>query len=131
MQKEHTEIWKDRRHILWFPITFDKYWISDGRLYCRHGFIRQQEHECLLYRILDVSLTRGLLNRLCGTGTVTLKTTDESDSTLILKNIKNSKQVKDTISNLVEEERSNKGITGREILTTGGFEDFDGDGDPF
>ena len=130
MGKEEKYIWKDRRHILWFPIGFDKYWIENGRLYCRHGMISQKEHECLLYRILDISLSRSFGNRICGTGSIVLRTTDASDPIITLKNIKDSRAVKTMLSDLIEEERVRKGITSRELLSAGGgLQDVDGDGD--
>lgn len=128
MKKQPDELWRDRRHVLWFPFSFDRYYIANGRLYCRHGFLRQDEHECLLYRILDISLRRTLGNRFCGTGTITLRTTDASDPLLTLKNIKHSRAVKEMLSNLIEEERTKKGITGREVLTNSGMMDRNEDG---
>ena len=117
-------LWEGRRHILWFPFTFDKYRIAKGRIYCQHGLLKQEEHECLIYRVLDISLTRTFGNRICGTGTVTLKTTDATDSILVLKNIRDSRGVKEMISDLVETERQRKGITGREFFSAGGsYED--------
>ncbi len=118
-----TTLWKDRRHILWFPFTFDTYRVANGRIYCHHGLINQKEHECLLYRILDISLRRGLLNLICGTGTITMRTTDDSDPVLVLKNIKRSRDVKDFLSELIEKERVRKGVTGREIIANGDFDD--------
>lgn len=119
-QKENDKaVWEDRRHILWFPFTFDKYRIANGRLYCTHGFLRQEEHECLIYRILDISHVRTLGNRLCGTGTIVLRTRDSSDPTLIIKNVKNSLQVKAMISDMVEQARQERGITGREMVGAG------------
>ena len=109
MKKQQDELWKDRRHVMWFPFSFDRYYIANNRLYCRHGLLRQDEHECLLYRILDISLTRTLGNRLFGTGTITLRTTDSSDPVLTLKNIKHSRAVKEMLSNLIEEERCRAG----------------------
>ncbi len=133
MEKQTGDLWKDRKHILWFPISFEKYRIANGRLYCQHGMFRQSEHECLLYRILDISLTRTFGNRICGTGTITLTTTDSSDHYLVLKNIKDSRAVKDMLSDLIETERNQKGIIGREILSSRPapppMMDADGDGD--
>lgn len=108
-------IWEDRKHILWFGISFDRYQIANGRIYCRHGLIRQQEHECLIYRILDISLERTLLNRICGTGTIIMRTRDASDAVLVLRNIKNSQQVKDMLSEMIEQEKEAKGIVGRDM----------------
>ena len=104
MANPHTDeqetLWTDRRHILWFPWTFDVYRVANGRIYCRKGLFNQEENECMIYRVLDVSLKRTLLNRICGTGSVILRTKDASDSILTLKNIRNSQQVKDMLNNL-------------------------------
>ena len=124
-----TTLWHDRKHILWFPFTFEKYRVANGRIYCQHGLINQKEHECLLYRILDISLKRSLGNLICGTGTVTMRTTDDSDPVLVLKNIKRSREVKDLLSDLIEKERIRKGVTGREILANGSMSDDDFDRD--
>ena len=113
-------LWKDRRHILWFPWTFDVYRIANGRIYTQSGLINCEENECMIYRVLDISLKRTLLNRLCGTGTIILRTKDASDGILTIKNVKNSQQVKDMISELVEEARRENGLLGREMFGEGG-----------
>lgn len=118
-------VWEDKRHILWFPITFDHYRIANGRIYCRHGFVKQEEHECLLYRVLDISLTRGLWNRICGTGTIIMRTRDASDSILTLKNIKDSQKVKDMISDMVEDEKRAIGVMGRDMYGGGHSHEMD------
>lgn len=113
-------VWSDRKHFLWFPWTFECYRIADGRIYTRRGLINQEENECMLYRVLDISLKRTLLNLICGTGSIILRTKDASDSILVLKNIADSQNVKDMISDLVEQEREEKGLLGREMFGAGG-----------
>lgn len=59
-----------------------------------------------------------------------MRTTDDSDPVLVLKNVKRSREVKDMLSELIEKERIRKGVTGREIIANGamiddGFDDFD------
>lgn len=122
-------IWKDRSHFMWFPIRFEKYYVRNNRIYCIHGLLNQKEHECQLYRVLDLSLQRTLLHRLFGTGTIRMKTNDSSDPILMLRNISDSRAVKDMLSDLVEEAREHKGMTEREIrATNGAIEDVTGDG---
>ena len=58
-----------------------------------------------------------------------MRTTDDSDPVLVLKNIKRSREVKDLLSDLIEKERIRKGVTGREILANGSMSDDDFDGD--
>ena len=113
-------MWKDRRHILWFPWTFDVYRIANGRIYTQSGLLSSEENECMIYRVLDISLKRTLINRLCGTGTIILRTKDASDSILTIKNVKDSQRVKDMISELVEQERRDNGLLGREMFGAGG-----------
>ena len=67
-------IWEDRKHHLWFPISFTKYTVGNGRLYVNSGFLSSREDECLLYRITDITLYRSLPQRIFGTGTIELHT---------------------------------------------------------
>ena len=60
-------IWEDRKHHLWFPISFTKYTVGNGRLYVNSGFLSSREDECLLYRITDITLYRSLPQRIFGT----------------------------------------------------------------
>lgn len=126
MNTSREYIWQDRRHILWFPWTFDKYGIANGKLYVEKGLFSTEESELLIYRVLDISLRRTLTNRLCGTGTIVLKTRDASDTMLELRNIKDSQRVKDFISELVEKEKENKRVIGKEMYGSGP-EDLDFD----
>lgn len=57
-------IWEDRKHHLWFPISFTKYTVGNGRLYVNSGFLSSREDECLLYRITDITLYRSLPQRI-------------------------------------------------------------------
>lgn len=63
-------IWEDRKHHLWFPLSFTKYTVGNGRLYVNSGFLSSREDECLLYRITDITLYRSLPQRIFGTGTL-------------------------------------------------------------
>lgn len=71
-------IWEDRKHHLWFPLSFTKYTVGNGRLYVNSGFLSSREDECLLYRITDITLYRSLPQRIFGTGTIELHTKDRS-----------------------------------------------------
>lgn len=115
MDKTRDYVWQDRRHVLWFPWTFDKYAIANGKLYCEKGLLSTEESELLIYRILDISLRRTLMNRICGTGTIVLKTRDASDTILEIKNIKDSQRVKDFLSDLIEKEKEEKRVIGRDM----------------
>lgn len=121
---ESTIIWEDRKHHLWFPISFTKYSVGDGRLYINSGLLSSREDECLLYRITDISLTRTLAQRIFGTGTVELNTKDPSTPIIHLENIARPVEVKRMLSNLIEKEREEKQVVGRDMYGAAGHLDF-------
>jgi uncharacterized membrane protein YdbT with pleckstrin-like domain len=127
--------WKDRKRILGLPITFTKYVLQDSRLFYAKGLFSTTEEELLLYRILDVKLSRSFGEKLVGVGTVTLFTADATNPELVLQHVKNPKMVRDLISRLLEQERTKLNIRGKELfgvsdVDANGMPDFDGDGMP-
>lgn len=121
-------IWSDRKRILGMPISFTKYELKNKRIYTSRGLFLTSEDEVLLYRILDFSLERTLLDRILGVGTVTLYTCDKSDKELKLEKIKNPKAVRDMLSDLVEDERRKLNLKGREMYGVAGtMDDFSDD----
>ena len=115
MEKEQKIIWKDRKRILGMPISFTKYCIKNNRLYTEKGLFSTKEDELLLYRILDFRLERTFLDKIFRVGTITIYTCDETDKELYLLKIKNPKEVRDMLSDVVEEAREKYKLKGREI----------------
>ncbi len=116
-------IWKDRkRSIFGLPISFTKYSIHNDRLYVTTGFFKSETNEILLYRILDIKSSRTFMQKLNGVGTITLYSADQSDRTLLLRNIKKPTQVHAMISDLIEQERAERGLVGREMSGTAGLD---------
>ena len=114
--REVTEnIWEDRKHHLWFPLSYTKYTVGNGRLYVNSGFLSSREDECLLYRITDITLYRSLPQRIFGTGTIELHTKDRSTPVIRLENIAKSAEVKRVLSDLIEREREEKHVVGRDM----------------
>ena len=109
-------IWQDRKHFMWFPFSFTKYEIKNERLYQETGLISTHYDELLLYRVTDLCLKRSLAQKIFGIGTIVLYTKADSDKEVLLKNIKNPKEVKDLVSKLVEEARNRKKVVGKEFF---------------
>ena len=139
--EENKILWRDRKRILGLPLSFTVYEVDEDRFTTRKGFFRTETDEILLYRILDVKMIRTLGQKICGVGTITLFSADQSHHTLEIKNVKHPEAVRKFLSKIVEKERAAKGITGREIFGTAGigmdhdecdhdFTDIDGDGIP-
>ena len=139
--EENKILWRDRKRILGLPLSFTVYEVDEDRFTTRKGFLRTETDEILLYRILDIKMVRTLGQKICGVGTITLFSADQSHHTLEIKNVKHPEAVRKFLSKSVEKERAAKGITGREIFGTAGigmdhdecdhdFTDVDGDGIP-
>lgn len=128
-EKERGVIWHDRKRFLGMPISFTKYYIKKNRLYTEVGFFSSKEDELLLYRILDFKLETTLFNKIFKVGTITIYTCDETDRELKLVRIKNPKEVRDMLSEMVEGARNRNNIKGREMFGVSRGEYFDNDGD--
>lgn len=122
-------VWKDRKRIFFgLPWTFTKYSLSEDRLFINTGFFSVKEDEVRLYRIMDISLERKLWQRMCGLGTIKCCSADKTLGDFEIKNIKNSREVKEMLSNMVEEERNRKKVSSKEFMDHN-RDDFDDDDD--
>ena len=121
-------IWKDRKRIFFgLPWTLTKYSLSEDRLFISTGFFSVKEDEVRLYRIMDVSLERKLWQRMCGLGTIKCCSADKTMGDFEIKNIKKSREVKEMLSNMVEDERTKKKVSSREFMDheRDEFDDYD------
>ena len=110
-------VWKDRKRTLFgLPWSFTKYSLSDDRLFISTGFFNTKEDEVRLYRIVDISLNRTLGQRMFGLGTIKCCSADKTLGDFEIKNIKKSKDVKELLSEMVEDERNRKKVTSREFI---------------
>ena len=128
-------LWRDRKHFMWFPFSFTVYEVKKERLYIQRGLFSTSFDETLLYRITDIKLTRTLGQKIFGTGTIELCTTVDHDGHILLENIKKPMQVKELLSEAVEDARDKKKVIGKEFYGSHGMgmdslHDLDGDGEP-
>lgn len=118
-------VWSARkRNAIGLPWSFTVYYFTEERLFVKTGFLRSEENEVRLYRVLDLSWKQSLMQKIFGMGTVILQTADKSSPVVELKNIKKSREVKEKLSELVEENRERKRVVNREYMS---FEDDDYD----
>ena len=110
-------IWKDRKRTLFgLPLSFTKYSLEEDRLFIETGFFNSVENEVRFYRIMDLQLSRTLGQKMFGLGTIKVKSADKTLGDFEIKNIKNSKEVKEQLSKLVEEMRDRKRVVNRELM---------------
>lgn len=110
-------IWKDRKRFLGMPLSFTRYAMSDDRLFFSVGFLSVRDEELLLYRVRDISLKRGLAQRIFGVGTITIVSSDKSTPTLLLKNVKHPVDVKELLHENVEESKIRRRMRFSEMMT--------------
>ena len=111
-------VWSDRKHTIFgLPWSFTKYILTDEKLLIVKGFLNQKEEEIRLYRILDMSLHRSIFQRIDRVGTIHCCSSDKTSPEFEIKRIKNSREIKEMLSNLVEKQRINRGVTIREEIS--------------
>ena len=128
-QIEQNEIlWRERKRwtFLGLPWTFTVYRLSKDRLFVKTGFFTTKEDEVRLYRILDISLKRTLIQKMFGLGTIQCHSSDKTMGHFDIINVKKSYDVKNLLSDLIEKERMEKRVSNREFISDPDC-DFDDD----
>ena len=125
-------IWKDRKHNLWFPWSFTKYYIQNDRLMIQSGLFNTTLDETLLYRIVDITLKQSLGGKLFGTGSIIIKAKVDHTPEIVLQNISKPVKVRSMISELVEDSRQKRNVVGKEFYGQNGHMCMEhGDSDDF
>ncbi len=117
MKLPNNTVWSDRKHTLFgLPWSFTKYILTDEKLLIVKGLFKQTEEEIRLYRIFDMSLTRTLRERIDRVGTIHCCSGDKTAPEFDIKRIRNPRQVKETLSDLVEKQKIARGVSVREEM---------------
>ena len=111
-------VWTDRKRTLFgLPLSFTTYKLTEEKLIIESGFLSKKEEEIRLYRIMDLTLNRPFFERIFGVGTIHCCTADKSTPEFNVSKIKNPREIKDLLSDMVEKQRDEKRITAREFMT--------------
>ncbi|MCQ2510316.1 MAG: PH domain-containing protein [Lachnospiraceae bacterium] len=118
-------VWEDKKRTLFgLPLSFTKYSLTEERFFVEKGFFNKKEDEVRLYRIMDVSLTRTMGQRMFGVGTIHCCSADKTMGDFDIVSVKNPKDVKEMLSEMIEKERMAKRVANREYMTHD-HDDFD------
>ena len=96
---------KKRWTFFGLPWTFTTYTVTDEVITVNSGFLRRVENDFYLYKVVDVRLESGLMERIFGLGTIHCFSGDVTDPDLRLMHIKHAKEIKNYILKQSEEER--------------------------
>ena len=137
LTEEEDIIWQDRKRYIGLPISFTIYSFSMNKFYYKKGIFNITSEEILLYRILDITFKQSIWQKIFSVGSVILTTADKTTPLLVIQNIKTPDRVRKALSNLVEQRRDEKRVTGKEMFGAAGMfhdhgdlegVDLDGDG---
>lgn len=109
-------IWSSNRHILSFKYPFTKYTLTTRRLFVEDGVFNYRCEEIKLFRVKDTSITMNILEKLCGTGTIEMKSADSSAPSIFIKGIYETADLRQAINHYVEIERQLHGMSSMEFV---------------
>ena len=115
--EEKKELWSDKkRTFCGLPWSFTKYKLTGEKFVTQTGLFSIKQEEVRLYRIMDITLSRTLWQRMFKLGTIHCCSADRSTPEFDIKNIKDSERVKELLSDQVVHERQRKRVTSREYI---------------
>ena len=120
MKKDHfghgvNIIWTDKKRYFGMPISFTRYSVVEKpdswvKVFYDVGLLSTRHEEIHAYRIFDISIRQTLFDKIFGVGTLILQSKDLSSPNLFLTHVKNPFEVRETIAEIVEKERTEKGF---------------------
>lgn len=120
------KIYVERKRLLFFglPWTFTKYTLNPKKLLINTGLLTSVENEILLYRVMDITVKRSLMQKIFRLGSIQIISSDKTCPNLEIKNIRNVTQFREALSEYIEESRRQYRMRAGEII-----DDYDGPGD--
>ena len=95
---------------VWYLVSSTRYRLTTQRLFVQTGLIAKKLEEVELFRVKDVTLSQGILQRLLGVGNVVVLSSDDTTPRLELAGILNPVEVKEQIRNAFRASRQREGL---------------------
>lgn len=103
---------------VWYKVVSLKYRLTTQRLFVQKGLIAKRLDEIELFRIKDVTVHQGILQRILGFGTINVLSTDDSNPHVSLIGINRPVNVKETIRNSFRAARKREGVRAAEFIAS-------------
>jgi len=111
-------LWRGRPHKLFSPILSltTRYKLTNERLLVEHGFVSRRTEEIELYRVYDVAVKQGPMERIFRYGDILIETSDKTAPQFRLENVGNPIHVKDIMRLAARTERERRRVLLREEM---------------
>jgi membrane protein YdbS with pleckstrin-like domain len=101
---------------LWIRVKSCSYRLTTQRLFVRRGWLAKHVNELELYRVKDVVVDQGVLQRLLGYGTITVLADDDTTPEVHLVRISRPTTVKEMIRTQYRAARQREGVRPTEFM---------------
>ena len=102
----------------WYRVASTRYRLTTQRLFAQTGLIAKNLEEVELFRVKDVTLRQGVLDRLLGVGTVTVLSTDDTAPELELAGIRDPLAAKEELRTAFRAARQREGLRTGEFIAS-------------
>lgn len=102
--------------LVWIRVKSCTYRLTTQRLFVRRGWLAKHVNELELYRVKDVTVDQGNLQRLLGYGTVTVLAADDTTPEVHLMRISRPTNVKEMIRTQYRAARQREGVHPTEFM---------------
>lgn len=102
--------------LVWIRVKSCSYRLTNERLFIRHGWLAKHVNELELYRVKDVVVDQGILQRLLGYGTITVLADDDTTPKVDLDRISSPTKVKEMIRTQYRAARQREGVHPTEFM---------------
>lgn len=102
--------------VIWIALKVNRYKVTNERVILTSGIVSRKVEEVELFRIKDVTVSQGIIDRLMGVGSVKIESVDESTPILKIKGIENPVEVKEQLRKLYRASRKKERVVSTELL---------------
>lgn len=101
---------------VWYLVSATRYRLTTQRLFVQTGLIAKNLEEVELFRVKDVTLSQSVFDRMLGTGTVTVLSTDDTTPRLELAGILDPLATKEAVRGAFRAARQREGMRLAEFI---------------
>ena len=102
--------------LVWIQKNSYSYRLTNQRLFVRQGWLAKNVNEMELYRVEDVRVAQGVLQRLLGYGTITVLAADDTTPQVELIGVSNPTEIKEKIRTQYRAARKREGVRPTEFM---------------